>query len=239
VQARYDRQDQWGGVATGAVGGAWRPAPGWRLRAHWGQSFRAPSYTELYYTSPSRVGSPELGPERANAAEVGVQWRALAVSVFERRARCLIDFVRDDADVWRATNLGRVRTRGAEAALLLPAAGPARWQRLGIVWLDSEVAVDPARSAYALAHPELEAVWSGAVDLGRGFGGGWAARFRDPAAAGSWATLDLRLTRRILGGVSLTVEAANVLDRHVTELAGVPLPGRWVSLTAAWREAAP
>jgi len=100
----------------------------------------------------------------------------------------------------------------------------------------STVDVDPLRSAYALAHPRLEVAWTGTLELGRVWSGGWSARLRDPNNGPAWATLDLRLGRRILGGTILTLEAANVFDRHITELHGIPLPGRWLSVRLDWRE---
>jgi hypothetical protein len=47
--------------------------------------------------------------------------------------------------------------------------------------------------------------------------------------------LDCRVGRRILGDVSVFLEATNLLDREITELHGVPLPGRWASLTVGYR----
>ncbi len=105
--------------------------------------------------------------------------------------------------------------------------------------LDSEIDVDPERSAYALAHPAAEAVWTGALDTGRGWTTGWAARWRDPQTGGSWSTLDVWLERRVLEQLTVTVEASNLFDRKITELHGVPLPGRWVSLTLGWRAQRP
>jgi iron complex outermembrane receptor protein len=240
LQARADHQDDWGTEPTWGVGGSWRVADGWRLRAHVGTSFRVPSFTDLYYTSPSTVGNPDLEPEAGRTAELGVDIGALALTVFDREADPIIDYLLGDDGVWRATNAGRVTTRGVEAAVVLPTWGRLRWQRLGAVWLDSDLDVDPVRSAYALAHPELEAAWTGVVDVGRAWTGGWTVRYRQPREAGSWATLDLRVGRRILEAFELTLEASNVFDRDLTELHGVPLPGRWVSVTASWRpEAAP
>ncbi len=234
VQARLDDQDEWGAEPTWGVGGGWRPAPGWRLRAHLGSSFRAPSFTDLYYVSPSTVGNPELQPEEGRSGEVGLDHGPLAVTLFARVADPVIDYLLGDDGVWRADTAGRVTSRGLELALALPTVGRLRWQRLGGVWLDSELDVDPTRSRYALAHPEAELAWSGLVELGAGFSGGWAARWRRPTDQGSWATLDLRLARRC-GDVALSLEAANLFDRAITEVNGVPLPGRWVSVTAAWR----
>jgi len=57
-----------------------------------------------------------------------------------------------------------------------------------------------------------------------------------PGHGGSWSTVDLRVGRRILDGVTARVEAADLLDRDRTEPHGVPLPGRWVSVALTWRE---
>jgi len=235
LQGRADHQDDWGTEPTWGLGGSWRVTDGWRLRAHVGTSFRVPSFTDLYYTSPSTVGNPDLEPEQGRSAELGLDVGALALTVFDREADPIIDYLLGDDGVWRAANAGRVTTRGVEAAVTVPAWGRLRWQRLGAVWLDSDLGVDPVRSAYALGHPELEASWTGIVDGGRGWTAGWTVRYRQPRDAGSWATLDLRVGRRILEAFELTLEASNVFDRDLTELHGVPLPGRWVALTAAWR----
>jgi outer membrane receptor protein involved in Fe transport len=98
-----------------------------------------------------------------------------------------------------------------------------------------EIDVDPSRSAYALAHPALEASWTGGLDAGRGWTLGWAARHRRREDGGSWTVLDLRLGRRILDQLTISLEASNVFDREITELHRVPLPGRWASLTLGWR----
>jgi len=235
LQARADHQDDWGTEPTWGFGGSWRVAEGWRLRAHVGTSFRVPSFTDLYYISPSTVGNPGLEPEAGRTAELGLDAGGFTITVFDREADPIIDYLLGDDGVWRATNAGRVTTRGVEAAVSLPVVGPLRWQRVGAAWLDSDLDVDPARSAYALAHPELEAAWSGAVAAGRDWTAGWTVRYRRPQDAGSWATLDLRVGRRILESFELTLEASNVFDREITELHGVPLPGRWVAVTAAWR----
>lgn len=235
VQGRVDAQDSWGAITTGAGGGRWRFHPGWAVRASWGQSFRAPSFTDLYYDSPSTVGKDDLEPERGHTVEIGLEGSNLSLTVFRRRADPLIDYLLDDDGVWQADNVGRLTTDGVEAGLTLPAAGSLAWQRLGVTWLESDVEVDPVRSRYALAHPRLEAAWTGGAEPGDGWRAGWALRYRQPEDGGSWTTLDLRLGRRILPEMWLDLEANNVFDRSITEVNGVPLPGRWVSLTATWR----
>jgi iron complex outermembrane receptor protein len=185
------------------------------------------------------VGNPGLGPEKGRTTEVGLEAGRFSFSVFSRRANPIIDYVLGEDEVWRASNIGRVTTRGVEAALFVPSKGDLLWQRLGLAYLDSSIEVDPVRSAYALAHPKIEAAWTGAVQAGYGFEAGWAVRWRDPVDRGSWVSLDLRLDRRILKGVTLSLEATNLFDRQVSELHGIPLPGRWLSLTARYRRSEP
>jgi len=234
-QVRADRQEPWGTAETAAIGGSWAVADGWVLRGHWGRSIRVPSFTDLYYISPSRVGNPDLEPERGRSAELGLDRGKFSLTIFERVADPIIDWLLDDDGVWRASNAGRVQTRGGEAAILVPEFGPLSWQRVGVVVLDSTIDVDPESSAYALAHPRLEAVWSGAAALGKAWRGGWTVRFRGPSSGGSWALVDLRLERELWKSLTAIAEASNLLDREITELHGVPLPGRWITVTFSWQ----
>ncbi len=233
AQLRADRESPWGRAVTGGVGGSWRVGAT-RVRAAWGSAFRSPSFTELHYRSPASVGDPYLRPERGRTAEVGLDVGAWSVTLFRRHTGDLIDWVLGEDGAWHATNLGSVTTRGLELAALLPAPGRLRWQRLGLAWLASDARVDPARSRYALTHPRLEAAWTGAAELGRGLEAGWALRLRDPRDAGAWAVLDASLGARILPGTRVVVEVANVLDREVEEVRGVPLPGRWAVVRLEW-----
>lgn len=62
-----------------------------------------------------------------------------------------------------------------------------------------------------------------------------ALRYRQPASGGSWMPLDLRLGRRILSGMWRDLKATHVSDHSITEMIGVPLPGRWGSFKPIWR----
>ncbi len=234
LQLRLDHQDPWGSVETYAFGGAWEFKPGWRFRLHHGTSFRAPSFTELYYVSPSTVGNPNLAPEEGRTTEIGLDAGIFSGTVFDRHAEPIIDYILDDDGIWRAENIGALKTRGIEAGILLPVAGPVSFQRISAVYVDTDIDVDPATSAYALAHPKFEAAWTGALQFGEKWRSGWALSWREPIDRGSWWTLDLDVGRRILDGMWITLEASNIFDRSITELHGIPLPGRWVSLSLVY-----
>ena len=72
---RHDDNSDFGGVTTGRLGGGWRFAPGWRLRALAGTTFRAPSFNDLYYPG---YGVATLQPERGRSIEAGLAWRDAA-----------------------------------------------------------------------------------------------------------------------------------------------------------------
>jgi iron complex outermembrane receptor protein len=231
LQVRVDQDRRWGSVSTVAAGGSWQAGRHLSLRLHHGESFRSPSFTDLYYTSPATMGNPELEPERGYTTEVGIGGSCWSLTLFRRRADPVIDFVLGDDQVWYAENIGRTTTRGVEAELQLPRTGRLAWQRLGVVFLDSDIDIDPQRSAYSLAHPRLEAAWTGALLLAPRWQAGWAWRWREPTDGGSWTTVDLQLERTIRQSFAASLTVSNLLDREISELHGVPLPGRWLSLT--------
>lgn len=69
---RRDDPSDFDGVATGRVGGAYTLAPGLKLRALAGTTFRAPSFNDLYFPN---YGITALQPERGRSVEAGVNWR--------------------------------------------------------------------------------------------------------------------------------------------------------------------
>lgn len=239
VQLRADHMEQLGWEESPGLGAEIDLGGGVALAAHRGRSFRLPSFTDLYYVSPATVGNPALHAERAWSDEVLLRVPAgsalVELAAFRRLGRDLIDYVRDDAGVYRATNHARADTTGAQASLLLPATGPLSSPRLGVAWLHSEIAVDPTRSLYALAHPRLELTASGSLALPWAVTGDLAARFREPQRRGSYFVVDARLRRPLAAGIAAELEASNLLDRSYQEMDGIPMSGRWVTFALSWK----
>ncbi|MFP5288770.1 MAG: TonB-dependent receptor domain-containing protein, partial [Thermoanaerobaculia bacterium] len=83
-----------------------------RLRASYGEAFRAPSLGELFFPF---FGNPDLQPETRESWELGLEheaggWR-FALTGFENHLRNLIDF---DPVTFVSINIGRARSRGIE-----------------------------------------------------------------------------------------------------------------------------
>ncbi|WP_342120659.1 TonB-dependent receptor domain-containing protein [Pseudoduganella sp. OTU4001] len=69
--ARNDDSSQYGSKSTGSLGYGYRIAPGLRLNASYGTSFRAPTFNELYYPG---YGLPGNRPEQGRNREIGLRY---------------------------------------------------------------------------------------------------------------------------------------------------------------------
>lgn len=93
--ARYDDHDTFGDATTLAASAVYSPNGGaTRLRAAYGEGFKAPSLFQLY----SDYGNLRLAPERSESWEAGVSqrlggWLELAATWFQRDTDNQIDFV--------------------------------------------------------------------------------------------------------------------------------------------------
>ncbi len=110
--ARYDHFDTFGSQTSPRLAAAWISGAN-KVRAAYGEAFRAPSVGELYYPFS---GNRNLRPERSRSAEVGYD-RAigrsgtLSATLFSGRFRDLIVF---DNATYVFANVGRARSQGVE-----------------------------------------------------------------------------------------------------------------------------
>jgi len=220
---RRDDNDAFGAETSAKAGIAWAFAGPWRLRASYGEAFRAPSLADLFYPGFS---NPDLQPERSQSYEVAVEggsgpWRT-SLAMFENDLDNLIEF---DFVTFVPQNLGRARARGIEGSL----AG-----RLGVfdarlvaTWLDAE---NLATGKPLLRRPGESASLVVFVRPGVFTVGGVlryvGARtdFGDLPLAG-YSTVDLSLAVRIRERWEPFVRVENVLDRSYEEAAGYAAPG--------------
>jgi iron complex outermembrane receptor protein len=84
-----------------------------------GNTYRIPTYTDLYYNDRTTLGNPDLKPESALALELGARYVntnfSLSAAYFNRNSENLIDYVKDTEDaLWEANNIQEVTTSGFE-----------------------------------------------------------------------------------------------------------------------------
>ena len=93
--------------------------PGTRLRAGYFESFKAPTFNELFFPD---FGNPDLDAETSREYNVGVLggWWAqrvvLEVTGFDRKTQNLIEGTVQEDGTFRAENRGEAHVRGVEAA---------------------------------------------------------------------------------------------------------------------------
>lgn len=90
-----------------------------RIYGNVGYTYRVPTYTDLFYNSPTTAGNVNLIPEEAVAEELGLKYHnkyfRFDVAVFNRQSKNLIDYVKNNpTDKWEANNLRKVNSYGFE-----------------------------------------------------------------------------------------------------------------------------
>ena len=231
---RRDDNDTYGGATSPRLGVVIAATPELRLRASYGESFRAPALVELYYPF---TGNPDLLPERGRTAEVGAGWQrgawSVDVAAFEARQRDLITY---DFAANRNENVGRARSRGVDGELRLRSdiRGDQVDLRLGGMRLDAEDRTSGARlrnrprsTAHlaAIARPGgavLSAVVSWVGERINVFPELPYADTVNPA----YATLDLAASWEVRQGIAPYARLLNALDREYAAVLGFPASGR-------------
>jgi len=86
-----------------------------KLRSSFGFSYRIPSFTELYYDSPTIKGNPSLSPEKSYNLEAGFDYNkekfAISGTVFYRYGKDIIDWVSENGII-KAQNIEALKTVG-------------------------------------------------------------------------------------------------------------------------------
>lgn len=127
---RYDDHEFFGSEWTFGANGAVELGSDIRLRASYGEGFKAPTLYQLF----SYYGDTTLSPERSRGYDVGIEKGRrdgpffASASLFRRDSRDLIDF---DLTNWVYYNIGKARAEGGELELR---SSPVDALQLGLVW---------------------------------------------------------------------------------------------------------
>lgn len=239
---RRDRNSQFGGVTTGAVGYGYAVTPAWRVGGSLGTSQTLPSFNQLYFPG---FGNPKLVPEEGEHVELHARWlmntgevgHSLRVSPFVHRYR---NFINSGP---RPTNEPRVRTEGVTLAY------SGSWK--GWVWSATVDYSDPriqtegatkdkllvrhAQRAVKLALDWNDGPWSAGATLA-GFSHRWENSANTVRLAG-YATLDLRAEWALARDTRLGLVLLNAGDTVYSTALGYDQPRRQGQLVLrhAWR----
>ncbi len=229
--ARIDSHDRFGTHVTLGGNGTWQWSEQWRLRAAYGEGFKAPSLYQLY---GSFVGNLALRPETARNYEAGVEWGRRGTTFasatwFRRDSRNLIDL--DNSFTY--ANVAQARSVGLELE-----AGAHVSQALAFTGNLTLLSATDLQRARALARRprqtvNLSADWTrpgGAITLGADLR--FAAKTVDYTFGGtalpiaSHVTGTLRAAWRLNARLDLYGRVENVGDASYQTAYGYNTPGR-------------
>ncbi|MCU4187736.1 TonB-dependent receptor [Flavobacterium sp. HXWNR29] len=196
-----------------------------------GTSFRLPTYTNLYYVSPTTISNPNLETEEAFSQEVGFKYLSKNINVslaaFNRDADNLIDYVRENAsDAWQAQNIQHVNTKGYEANIeykFLLNQLPQKIQ-LGYSFLDNDVKKSEANfSQYSINSIKHQFVGNYAMEWFKNFSNSIGYRYVERTSGVSYNVWDVSASYQ-LKALEFSVYANNIFNTEYVEAGMVPMP---------------
>jgi outer membrane cobalamin receptor len=206
--------------------------PQLRLRASVGHAFRIPTFTELYYHDPANQGSADLRAERGWSIDGGADWTTrgwtVFASPFTRWDKDVIDWLRaTSADLWRSTNVRDVTTTGVELG------ASRRWRTALFRGSYSGQAVHAPSlallSKYVLEYARHSVGLSIATPIAARINVGLNVDHRRRLDGQNYSLVGLRVSRPA-GRADVFFDAANLLNANYHEVAGVAMPGRWITI---------
>jgi vitamin B12 transporter len=240
---RHDHNSQFGGATTGTVAWGFKLNEETRLRASWGQGFRAPSFDELYspgFGTPPFVffaGNSALQPERSQSIEAGLEFKPSSahtfnISAWRTRVSNLIAF---DGMNFDAVNIARAALDGAELSYRYNS-GP--WSAGASATVQNPRDEDTGEPL--LRRPKRKLAADLRYDFGNGMDlsvDGLAASARADFAGElhPYALLNVAAGWNFHPGWRLEARLGNLFDEHYELAQGYNTPGRNGQLTLAWQ----
>ena len=203
-----------------------------------GRSFRVPTFTELYYQSPTNLGNAQLKPESAWNLEQNLFWTSTAMristSIFWHEGKNLIDWVRlTGSDPWQARNIARIQTAGIEMELnanLDNSAVHRLLQRISISYsyLQYQKSTASFESKYLLNSLRNQLNLKISPSDFCGIKQHWTIRYEDRLNQDRQTIVDVHLSRAFKK-VTFSLSVTNLGNVQYADYSGIPLPGRWIT----------
>ena len=227
-----------------------------KIYANIGQSYRAPTYTDLFYQDYSNVGNPDLQPEYATNAELGMVWNVswgtmvsgstelvksklgIEASVYRRNTTNMIDWVRSTTsspNPWTPVNLANVIFTGFESNINYRWNGSGsimiRELSLGYNYIDAShqfiAIVQDTESRYAFSGLRNQLIAKLTMNLTHWVYASVAYRGVDRVGGNAYSLVDAKFTVNPTRNFSVFLEGNNLFNTDYIEAGYVQMPGRW------------
>ncbi len=198
--------------------------------------WRAPSFTELYYNSPSNIGNPFLGLQGSDNYQIGLklvpaQAIKLSFDIFLREQSDTIDWVKNkSSNSWKAENIGSLKARGFDFY------GELNWgrgllKRMGLryTYLDLVKENNFNFSKYVFDYNQHKII----TNFGFNFfeiNSNIVINFSKPISRQQYTTVDLKLSKQF-ADFQISLAGTNIFNQDYQEKAGIKGAGRWYKLS--------
>jgi len=202
-----------------------------------GKAFRVPSYTELYYRSPTINGNPDLQPEETLNFETGIKFSSDVftggVSLFNNIGKNIIDYARlDNTQPWTARNIAKVNTTGFELEFAVKPSAyipvlPIDKINIGYTYINSDKKTENFNSLYVLDYMRDQLVINMLANWGLEILQSINLRYENRVNFEDAFIVDTQISRSF-DQFEIFVKATNIFNETYHEVGGVLLPGRWL-----------
>ena len=207
--------------------------------------YRLPTFTDLYYQSASQTGNPDLQPEKAIVALIGVSWSPqrwkLGLNTFYRYGFQIIDWVRLSLEEnWFCRNMTHVQATGIDiSATFFPK--NKYFSQIGIQYNYLYVSKNSQEyhSLYATDYLRNQIKLNIHHKIYWKVHASWQFNFQD--RAGTYLDFESNTEQRykpyllcnlkislLLNKTHIFVEATNLFNTKYFDLGNIPQPGIWV-----------
>ena len=204
-----------------------------KLYTNIGFTYRIPTYTDLFYSSPTTLGNENLKLEKALTKEIGLKYLKddfnFNFSLYQRDASDIIDYVRNnESDPWQANNIREINTNGFELNMGYKFyLGSFRMQTINIGYsnIDDELLeTDFAFSRYALNSLKNQITGTYTFEINEKIYSTVAYKNAERSNEEKYTVIDFRTSYK-LDKFTLSVILNNILDTEYSETNLVPMPG--------------
>ncbi len=208
------------------------------------ESMRLPTFTDLYYNTPTHIGNADLVPEKAFTMQAALRYNpgrfAASALGYYRQGRHIIDWIKPGAEAqkWEASQATTLDTYGLEGNVAYSPGGFVKTVSLGYSHIVSDKNSGVYLSKYALDYMRDKLSAVAALNLSRALSftatatwynrnGGYEIRPGVKAPFDPYLLVDAKLSWA-RSGWGLYVDAANLFGADYFDFGGIVQPGLWV-----------
>lgn len=225
-----------------------------KLHTSWSKSTRLPTFTDLYYKTPTHAASDDLYPEKIQSLELGFNYKnhflATHLTGFMSFGRNIIDWIKDnpEEEKWRSLNHSKIDTRGVEAGIkfnldqLTSSFGENAFLKFDYSYITQDLNAESMISLYSFNYLKHKLTVNFQHKIYKGLSASWYFRLQDrngsyieyvdykPGVAKDFPTfslLDLKLNYKIKD-LNLYLNLNNIYNTNYYDLGNIPQAGFWL-----------